>query len=172
VNNTETLANLPLIIERGADWYRSIGAEKSCGPKIMCLSGHAKNPGNYEAPLGITFRELIFDLAGGIRADMGLKAILPSGASAPILPATDEVLDTPLTYEDVPQVGSQLGSASIILLDDTVDVSWAALKTTRFFKHESCGKCTPCREGTYWMDRLLERINNGRGDPADVNLLG
>ena len=172
VNNTETLANVPLIIERGADWYRSIGVAKSCGPKIMCLSGHAKNPGNYEVPLGITFRELIFGLAGGIRADRGLKAILPSGASAPILPATDAVLDTPLTYEDVPRVGSQLGSASIILLDETVDVSWAALKTTRFFKHESCGKCTPCREGTYWMDRLLERINNGRGDPADANLLG
>ena len=172
VNNTETLANVPLIIQRGAEWYRSIGVEKSCGTKIMCLSGHAKNPGNYEVPLGITFRELIFDLAGGIRADRGLKAILPSGASAPILPATDAVLDTPLTYEDVPRVGSQLGSASIILLDETVDVSWAALKTTRFFKHESCGKCTPCREGTYWMDRLLQRINDGNGNPADANLLG
>ena len=172
VNNTETLANIPLIIERGADWYRSIGAAKSCGPKIMCLSGHAKNPGNYEVPLGITFRELIFDLAGGIRADKALKAILPSGASAPILPATDAVLDTPLTYEDVPRVGSQLGSASIILLDESVDISWAVLKTMRFFKHESCGKCTPCREGTYWMDRLLERITNGRGNPADSNLLG
>ena len=172
VNNTETLANVPLIIERGAEWYRSIGVEKSCGPKIMCLSGHAKNPGNYEVPLGTTFRELIFDLADGITGDKRLKAILPSGASAPILPATDVVLDTPLTYEDVSLVGSQLGSASIILLDETVDVSWAAMKTTRFFKHESCGKCTPCREGTYWMDRLLHRINNGQGDHEDANLLG
>ena len=117
----------------------------------MCLSGHAKHPGNYETPLGITFRELIFDLAGGIRDDKALKAIMPSGASAPFLPASDEVLDTPLTYEDIPKIGSQLGSASIILLDETVDISWAALKTMKFFEHESCGKCTPCREGTYWM---------------------
>ena len=171
VNNTETLANVPLIISRGAEWYRSIGVEKSCGPKVMCLSGHAKNPGNYEAPLGITFRELIFDIAGGIRGDRQLKAILPSGASAPILPATDAVLDTPLTYEDLPRVGSQLGSASVIVMDETVDISWAAAKTTRFFKHESCGKCTPCREGTYWMDRLMQRINNGRGALADIALL-
>ena len=111
-------------------------------------------------------------MADGITGDKRLKAILPSGASAPILPATDVVLDTPLTYEDVSLVGSQLGSASIILLDETVDVSWAAMKTTRFFKHESCGKCTPCREGTYWMDRLLHRINNGQGDHEDANLLG
>ena len=171
VNNTETLTNVPLILERGAEWYRSIGTEKSCGPKIMCLSGHAKNPGNYEVPLGTTFRELIYDFGGGIRDDKQLKAILPSGASAPILAATDDVLDTPLTYEDLPRVGSQLGSASIILMDDTVDMSWVAMKTTRFFKHESCGKCTPCREGTYWMDQLLNRITGGKAERSDVDLL-
>ena len=172
VNNTETLTNVPLIISRGPEWYKSIGTEKSCGPKIMCLSGHAKHPGNYETPLGITFRELIFDLAGGIRDDKALKAIMPSGASAPFLPASDEVLDTPLTYEDIPKIGSQLGSASIILLDETVDISWAALKTMKFFEHESCGKCTPCREGTYWMYDLLGRINSDKAEPADVDLLG
>ncbi len=172
VNNTETLTNVPLIISRGPEWYKSIGTEKSCGPKIMCLSGHAKHPGNYETPLGITFRELIFDLAGGIRDDKALKAIMPSGASAPFLPASDEVLDTPLTYEDIPKIGSQLGSASIILLDETVDISWAALKTMKFFEHESCGKCTPCRAGTYWMYHLLGRINSDKAEPADVDLLG
>ncbi len=172
VNNTETLTNVPLIISRGPEWYKSIGTEKSCGPKIMCLSGHAKHPGNYETPLGITLRELIFDLAGGIRDDKALKAIMPSGASAPFLPASDEVLDTPLTYEDIPKIGSQLGSASIILLDETVDISWAALKTMKFFEHESCGKCTPCREGTYWMYHLLGRINSDKAEPADVDLLG
>ena len=172
VNNTETLTNVPLIISRGPEWYKSIGTEKSCGPKIMCLSGHAKHPGNYETPLGITFRELIFDLAGGIRDDKALKAIMPSGASAPFLPASDEVLDTPLTYEDIPKIGSQLGSASIILLDETVDISWAALKTMKFFEHESCGKCTPCREGTYWMYHLLGRINSDKAEQADVDLLG
>ena len=172
VNNTETLTNVPLIISRGPEWYQSIGTEKSCGPKIMCLSGHAKHPGNYETPLGITFRELIFDLAGGVRDDKKLKAIMPSGASAPILSASDEVLDTPLTYEDIPKIGSQLGSASIILLDETVDISWAVLKTMKFFEHESCGKCTPCREGTYWMYHLLDRINSDKAEQVDVDLLG
>tara|TARA_B100000945_G_scaffold321511_1_gene336549 strand:+ start:5869 stop:7152 length:1284 start_codon:yes stop_codon:yes gene_type:complete len=171
VNNTETLTNVPLIMSRGPDWYKSIGTEKSCGPKIMCLSGHAKHPGNYETELGITFRELIYDLAGGIKGDRNLKAIMPSGASAPILPANDEVLDTPLTYEDVPNIGSQLGSASIILLDDTVDISWAVNKTMKFFKHESCGKCTPCREGTYWMSHLLGRINSNVAETKDIKLL-
>lgn len=171
INNTETLANVPLIIERGAEWFRNIGTEKSPGHKIVCLSGHAKNPGNYEIPFGTTFRELIYEIAGGIRKDRALKAILPSGASAPLLPATDEVLDTPLTYEDIAAVGSQLGSASIILMDQTVDMSWAALKTTRFFKHESCGKCTPCREGTYWMTGLLNRFNSGLADKDDLPLL-
>lgn len=172
VNNTETLANVPLIVENGPAWYRTTGTDKSPGHKIMCLSGHAKNPGNYEAPLGITFRELIYDVAGGIHEDRELKAILPSGASAPILPATDEVLDTPLTYEDVAAAGSQLGSASIILMDETVDMSWATLKTTRFFQHESCGKCTPCREGTYWLANLLNRINGGEAKKTDLPLLG
>lgn len=171
VNNTETLANVPLIVQRGADWYRGIGTAESPGNKIMCLSGHAKNPGNYEVPFGITFRELIYDIGGGIHDDRKLKAILPSGASAPLLPATDDVLDTPLTYENVAAAGSQLGSASIILMDESVDISWAALKTTRFFEHESCGKCTPCREGTYWMSKILNRLNASETQTSDLPLL-
>lgn len=171
VNNVETLTNLPPILERGADWYRSLGTEKSTGVKIFCLSGHIERPGNYELPFGTTFRELIFEHGGGIPSGRKIKAILPAGASAPLLPATDEVLDTPMDYESVPKVGSQLGSASVIIMDETVDIAWLAHKTTSFFKHESCGKCTPCREGTYWMHHILKRIDRKEAKPEDINLL-
>ncbi len=171
VNNVETLTNLPPILARGADWYRSIGTEKSPGPKIFCLSGHVEKPGNYELPLGTTFRKLIFEHGGGITGGNEIKAILPAGASASLLPATDEVLDTPMDYESVPKVGSQLGSASVIVLDETVDIAWLSQKTTNFFKHESCGKCTPCREGTYWMNNILTRLNQGRAKATDIDLL-
>jgi NADH-quinone oxidoreductase subunit F len=174
INNVETLANVPWILNNGADAYKAIGTPQSPGTKIFCLSGHVNKPGNYEAALGsITFRELIFDEAygGGIPGSRQAKGILPSGASGPILPATDEVLDTPLTYEDLQKLGSVLGSASVIVMDETVDMTWAAAKMTRFFRHESCGKCTPCREGTYWLDRVIDRIMNGQGRPTDVDLI-
>ena len=171
VNNVETLTNLPPIINRGAEWYRSIGTERSTGPKVFCLSGHVERPGNYELPLGTTFRELIFEHGGGIRGGKKIKGILPAGASAPLLPATDEVLDTPMDYESVPKVGSQLGSASVIVLDESVDIAWMAYKTASFFRHESCGKCTPCREGTYWMYQILKRIPEGRFRNTDIDLL-
>jgi len=171
VNNVETLTNLPPIIEHGSDWYRSIGTEKSTGPKVFSLSGHVVRPGNYELPLGTTFRELIFNHGGGIPDGKKIKAILPAGASAPMLPATDEVLDTPMDYEAVLEVGSQLGSGSIIVMDETVDVSWVAYKTASFFKHESCGKCAPCREGTYWLYQLLKRIEAGEAETKDISLL-
>src|SRR5260370_9268752 len=134
------------------------------------MSGHIAKPGNYELPLGITFRELI-DAAGGVPNGKQLKAIFPSGGSGPILPATDQVLDTKLTYEDVAAVGSILGSASVILLDETVDMAWAATKVINFFRHESCGKCTPCREGTYWLERRMEAIIGKRATPNDVKLV-
>ncbi|MGA9191529.1 MAG: NADH-quinone oxidoreductase subunit NuoF [Anaerolineales bacterium] len=171
INNVETLTNVPLIVSRGSDWYRSFGTEKSPGTKIFCLSGNIAKPGNYELPLGTPFRELIFEHGGGIPDGKKLKAILPAGASAPILMATDEVLDTKMDYESVPNVGSQLGSASVIIIDDSVDISWVEYKITKFFKHESCGKCTPCREGTYWMLHILERIHEGTATPDDVDLL-
>lgn len=171
VNNVETLTNLPWIINKGGDWYRSIGTEKSTGPKVFCLSGHIAKPGNYEVPLGTTFRKLIFDEAGGIRDGNKIKAILPAGASSSILPASDEVLDTPMDYESLPLVGSELGSASLIIVDDTVDMAWLAYKTTSFFKHESCGKCTPCREGTYWMYHILHRIVHHQAKSEDIDLL-
>jgi NADH-quinone oxidoreductase subunit F len=171
VNNVETLTNLPPILKNGADWYRTIGTEQSPGPKVFCLSGKVNNPGNYELPLGTTFRTLIFEHGGGIPDGKAIKAILPAGASAPLLPATDEVLDTPMDYESVPKVGSQLGSASVIVLDETVDIAWMAYKTTSFFKHESCGKCTPCREGTYWMYNIMHRIVREEAKPEDIDLL-
>ena len=170
VNNVETLANAPYILRNGADEYKKLGTEQSTGTKVFCVSGHVNKPGNYEFPLGsLTFRELIFDHAGGIVNGNNIKAILPSGGSGPIVPATDEILDLPLTYEDLQAAGTILGSASIIILDDTVDVTWAASKMIKFFKHESCGKCTPCREGTYWLDKVLDRILRGDGTEEDID---
>jgi NADH-quinone oxidoreductase subunit F len=173
VNNVETLANVPFIITNGADAYRKFGTEKSPGTKIACLSGHVKRPGNYEFELGkITFRDLIFGADYGqglLHEGAQLKAIMPSGASSVLLGA--DKLDTPLDYESVAATGSMLGSASIIVLDSTTDIVWAIYKAIRFFKHESCGKCTPCREGTFWMLRIYERLINGKGTQADVDLL-
>jgi len=170
VNNVETLTNVPYIIANGADAYRKFGTEKSPGVKIFSLSGNVNKPGNYELPLGATFRELIFDYGGGIPNGRKIKAIMPAGASSPMIVANDEALDTPMDYESVPAVGAQLGSASVIVVDDSVKMDWLVYKTIQFFKHESCGKCTPCREGNYWMLRLTERIYNGEGTRNDLGL--
>jgi NADH-quinone oxidoreductase subunit F len=171
VNNVETLANLPPIINNGADWYRKLGTEKSTGTKVFSISGNIERPGNYELPLGTSFRELIYEHAGGIAGGKAIKAILPAGASAPILRATEQILDTGMDYESVAEAGSALGSASIIVLDQTVDVTWAEAKITDFFEHESCGKCTPCREGTYWMKHIYKRLMAGNAAPEEVELL-
>jgi NADH-quinone oxidoreductase subunit F len=173
VNNVETLTNVPLILERGAEWYRNYGTEKSPGVKIFSLSGCVNKPGNYELPLGTTFRELIFEHGGGIPNGHAVKAIMPAGASSSLIVATDDALDTPMDYESVPKVGAQLGSASVIVVDDSVNIAWLINKTVHFFKHESCGKCTPCREGTFWMMHLTDRIAAGDGDASweDVELL-
>ncbi len=171
VNNVETLTNVPPIIERGADWYRSFGTEKSPGVKVFSLSGNVAKPGNYELPLGTTFRELIFQHGGGIANGRGIKAIMPAGASSSVIVATDEALDTPMDYESVQKVGSVLGSASVIVIDDSHSMEWVINKTLHFFKHESCGKCTPCREGVFWMRNISDRIRSGRASAADVDLL-
>ncbi len=172
INNVETLANIPPIIEKGADWYKSVGTEKSTGPKVFCVSGHVNRPGNYEAPLGsITLRDLIFgkEYAQGVRGGKNVKGILTAGASAPML--TAQHLDTKLDYEAIAAAGSILGSASIIVLDEDTDIPWAAQKMIEFFKHESCGKCTPCREGTYWLLTLLQRVNEGKASRQDIEML-
>lgn len=171
VNNVETLSNVPLIISRGADWYKTMGTEKSPGVKIFCLSGRINRPGNYELPLGTTFRQLLYDYGGGIPGDKKVKAIMSAGASSSLIVATEEALDTPMDYENVPKLGAQLGSASVIVIDETVSIDWLVNKTVHFFQHESCGKCTPCREGTFWMRRLTERISAGEAKWQDVELL-
>jgi NADH-quinone oxidoreductase subunit F len=169
INNVETLANVPPIVLNGAQWYRQYGTEKSPGTKIFCVSGRVNKPGNYELPLGKhTIRELI-EMAGGTIDGRPVKGILPAGSSAPILPAS--ALDTKLDYESMAAAGSSLGSASFVILDDTVDIVWAARKMIRFFKHESCGKCTPCREGTHWALKLYDKIVSGNGSLHDIDLL-
>ena len=169
VNNVETLANCPFILRAGAEAFKAIGTAQSTGTKIYCVSGHVKKPGNYELPMGTSFRELLYGHAGGpLHADRAFKAMLPSGGSGPIVPLNDEVLDTPMSYEDTPKIDTIIGSASIIVMDESVDMTWVASKVTKFFKHESCGKCTPCREGTYWLDKVIDRIMDGRGTTEDV----
>lgn len=175
INNVETLTNLPLIMENGAAWYKSLGTEKSAGVKIFSLSGNVNKPGNYELPLGTTFRELIFTHGGGISDGHKLKAIMPAGASSSIIRVDDstfdKVMDTTMDYESVQNVGSLLGSASVIVIDDSHNMDWVINKTVHFFKHESCGKCTPCRDGNYWMQHIVERIHHGNGSNADLQLL-
>lgn len=171
VNNVETLTNVPWIIRNGADEFRKIGTEQSSGTKIYCLSGQINNPGNYELPMGITIREVLYEYGGGPLEGRSFKALLPSGGSGPILRLTDEVLDTPLSYENMVSIGTILGSASLIVMDDSVDITWVASKVTKFFQHESCGKCTPCREGTYWLDKVVDRIMAGGATQRDVDLI-
>jgi len=169
INNTETLANVPPILEHGAEWYRAVGTQKSPGTKVFCVSGHVERPGNYELPLGTPFAELL-DLAGGVWRGRALKAVLPAGASAPVLPA-EVVADLALDWESVAAAGSILGSASFVVMDETTDMVWVAAKTTRFFAHESCGKCSPCREGTFWLDKVYERLGAGHAGPRDLEIL-
>ena len=171
VNNVETFTNVPLILTRGADWYKSLGTEDTAGVKIFSLSGCVNQPGNYELPFGTTFRQLIFEHGGGITNGNQIKAIMPAGASSSVLVATEEVLDTPMDYTSVRAIGADLGSASVIVVDDTFSMDWVINKTIHFFKHESCGKCTPCRDGNYWMQHLTERIHKGEATQNDVQLL-
>jgi len=171
VNNVETLTNVPLIIEKGAEWYKSLGTLDSAGVKIFSLSGRVNKPGNYELPFGTTFRELIYKYGGGVIDDRPVKAIMPAGASSSFIVADDKALDTPMDYASVRAIGADLGSASVIVIDDTVSIDWVINKTIHFFKHESCGKCTPCREGCYWMLHLIERIEHGEKTKENVELL-
>ena len=171
VNNVETFTNLPLILENGADWYRNLGTEDSAGVKVFSLSGRVKKPGNYELPFGSTYRELIFEHGGGILNDAQIKAIMPAGASSAILRASDKVLDTPLEYASIRELGADLGSGSVIVIDETISMDWVIKKTIDFFNHESCGKCTPCREGTYWMRHLTRKIHSGEKTEEQIQLL-
>jgi NADH-quinone oxidoreductase subunit F len=169
VNNVETLCNLPAIVTRGAEWFASLGPEKNGGPKLYCVSGHVKKPGVYEASMKVTLKELIFGYAGGMRDGHQLKAVIPGGSSVPIL--LPDQLDIPASFDDVTKAGSMLGSAGIIVMDETTCMVWAARNLLYFYKHESCGKCTPCREGGDWLYKILTRIENGEGEMRDIDLL-
>ncbi|REF37118.1 NADH-quinone oxidoreductase subunit NuoF [Thermasporomyces composti] len=168
INNVESIASVPGIVKRGAEWFSSMGTEKSKGHVIYSLSGHVRRPGQYEGPLGITLRELL-DLAGGIRPGHELKFWTPGGSSTPML--TKEHLDVPLDYEGMMSVGSMLGTRALQIFDDTTCVVRAVLRWTEFYKHESCGKCTPCREGTWWLVQILQRLERGEGSEDDLELL-
>ena len=168
INNVESVASVPAIVKHGADWFASMGTEKSKGHGIFSLSGHVTTPGQYEAPLGITLRELL-DLAGGVRAGHQLKFWTPGGSSTPLL--TAEHLDVPLDFEGVGAAGSMLGTRALQIFDETVCVVRAVLRWTEFYKHESCGKCTPCREGTWWLVQALTRLERGEGSEEDLDQL-
>ena len=168
INNAETIASVPAIINNGADWYKSYGTEKSPGIKLFAVSGHVKRPGIYEAPLGITMRELI-TYAGGMKSDLPLKFWIPGGSSVPML--TADHLDIPLTYEDMAAAGTMLGTGTPMVFDTSTSVVKAVIRWIEFYKHESCGKCTPCREGTYWMVDILKRMEKGKAQLSDMDLL-
>ncbi|GAB2483927.1 NADH-quinone oxidoreductase subunit NuoF [Nocardiopsis aegyptia] len=168
VNNVESIASVPGIVANGAEWFTSMGTEKSAGFGFFSLSGHVTNPGQYEAPLGITLRELL-DMAGGIRGGHRLKFWTPGGSSTPIF--TDEHLDTPLDFESVGAAGSMLGTRALQIFDETTCVVRAVGRWIAFYAHESCGKCTPCREGNFWMVQVLDRLERGEGTEADLDKL-
>lgn len=166
VNNVETLAAVPHIVIKGVEWFRSIGTERSPGPKIFSVSGCVKRPGNYEFPLGTPMRDLL-EIADGLNDGRTFKAVIPGGASAPWL----DTLDITMDFEALGDAGSMLGSGSVIFLDDSTCAVRMAWISTRFFNHESCGKCTPCREGTWWSVKVMERIEHGEGRPEDLDVL-
>lgn len=171
INNVETIANVPHIVRNGAQWYRSYGTEKSPGTKVCSISGPVNRPGNYEMELGTPFRVLLEDMAGGMRQGTTLKAYIPGGASAPMLPGTDRFIDVPMSYEGYQSAGSSLGSASFILIPEGTCILQAQLRISEFFAHESCGKCIPCREGTPWLAKTIRRIENGGGRQEDLPML-
>jgi len=171
VNNVETLCNVPFIITEGAEAFAKLGPEKNGGPKLYCISGHVKNPGVYETSMHTTLRELIYDpkFGGGIRGGHQLKCAIPGGSSVPVL--LPEQLDIPASFDGVASAGSMLGSAGLIVMDETTCMVWAAQNLLYFYKHESCGKCTPCREGGDWLHKLLVKIERGDGEMRDLDLL-
>ncbi|MGH7410239.1 MAG: NADH-quinone oxidoreductase subunit NuoF [Candidatus Methylomirabilis sp.] len=169
VNNVETLCNLPHIVLRGAEWFSSIGTAKSTGTRIFSVSGHVRRPGNYELPIDIPMRELIFEHAGGTPEGRRLKAVIPGGSSVPVL--TEQHLETRMDFESLAKAGSMAGSGGVIVMDDTTCMVRVAEVVARFYHHESCGQCTQCREGTAWLHKTLRRIEEGRGRKADLDLV-
>ncbi len=171
INNVETVSCVGPIILKGAEWFAKLGCEKNGGNRLFCVSGHVNKPGVYELPNGTTLREIIYDHAGGILGGKKLKAVIPGGISAPLL--TPDQLDTKMDFDSLKAVGSMAGSGGIIVMDETTDMVWAAMIAARFYAHESCGQCSPCREGSGWVYRNVKRIYEGQGRPLDlINLPG
>ncbi len=170
INNVETITSVPHIITNGAEWYRGFGTEKSPGTKLFNVSGHVVRRGNFELPLGFPLKDLIYDVCGGIRDGAKLKAVIPGGSSVPILTA-EEAEAVAMDYENVAAGGSQLGTASVIVLDDRTNMVKAVRRMVDFYAHESCGQCTPCREGSAWVAKILRRMETGRGQPEDIDAL-
>jgi NADH-quinone oxidoreductase subunit F len=169
VNNVETLCNVPAIILKGAEWYAALGPEKNGGPKLFCVSGHVVRPGVFEASMHTSVRSLVYDFAGGIAGGRQLKAVIPGGSSVPIL--LPDQLDVPASFDGLMKAGSLLGSAGMIVMDDTTCMVWVAKNLLHFYRHESCGKCTPCREGGDWLYKMLSKIERGEGQMRDIELL-
>ena len=169
INNTETLASVPAIMRKGADWFLEIGKPNNGGPKVVSVSGHVNTPGNFEIPLGTPVAELL-ELAGGVRNGNALKGVIPGGSSMPVLPA-DVMMNITMDYDALGKAGSGLGSGAVIVMDETTCMVRACTRIARFYHMESCGQCTPCREGTGWMHRVLQRIVDGKGTQKDLELL-
>ena len=169
VNNVETLACVPMIIEKGAQWFKSIGPESGPGPKLFCVSGHVEKPGLYELPMGIPLRTLLYDHCGGIRGGKKLKAVMPGGSPFPLL--TPDQIDAPMDFDSMRKINAFLGSAGVIVMDEDTCMVKALEIIDRFYHHESCGQCSPCREGTGWLHKLLTRLEEGNGKLEDIELM-
>lgn len=170
INNVETFASIPVILEKGADWFLGLGKPNNGGTKIFSVTGHVNKPGNYEVPLGTPFRELL-EIAGGMKGGRALKAVIPGGSSMPILPA-DIMMSLDMDFDSLQKAGSGLGSGAVIVMDETTCIVKVLARMSRFYMEESCGQCTPCREGTGWLYRLVSRIESGKGTKADLANLG
>jgi NADH-quinone oxidoreductase subunit F len=169
INNTETLASVPMILKNSGQWFLDLGKPNNGGSKIFSVSGHVNKPGNYEVPMGMPFRELL-EMAGGVREGHQLKAVIPGGSSTPVLPA-DVMMKTDMDYDSIAKAGSMLGAGSVIVMDETTCMVKALARLSHFYYDESCGQCTPCREGTGWLSRMVHRIEHGHGKPEDLDLL-
>jgi NADH-quinone oxidoreductase subunit F len=169
INNVETLAYVPHILNRGAEWFAGLGPEKNGGTKLFGVSGHVKKPGLYELPMGTSLKEIIYEVCGGIRGDRELKAVIPGGSSTPVL-KPDEI-DVAMDFDSLMKAGSMLGSGGVIVMDETTSMVRVAARLAKFYAHESCGQCTPCREGSPWLAQILARIASGGGQEGDVEVI-
>lgn len=169
INNTETLASVPVILQQGGQWFLNIGKPNNGGTKIFCVTGHVNKPGNFEVPMGTPFAKLL-EMAGGVRDGHKLKAVIPGGSSVPVMP-TEIIMETDMDYDSLAKAGSMLGAGSVIVMDDSTCMVGALARLSHFYFEESCGQCTPCREGTGWLSRMMHRIEHGQGKPEDLDLL-